>query len=202
VKSSIVSALVLTAVSVLGSATTAGASTIVFDPTEDIYMSASGTSCSGNVDLDTVSGYNPNVGCFTLGWTFGGIVASGTETTLDVYTKDDESDDSQVDSFTLSFDGTPSGANYSVTNGGSSQLTLTVANSLLADGSLALVLKVNPTPGGNFNDFLFDKSVLTTVVATGGSLPETAPVPEPATLGLLGFGLAAMARKFRPSARG
>jgi hypothetical protein len=165
-----------------------------FDPIDVLMSGQASTACSGtNGVIDSIVPGDP---CESLTWThtlagFNGATDTLSSASAVITVYNDASDGPERFDIVLDLLHPPSGT---VTDGSTvgSPLTFTYnVVSQLADGSLAVTLT---SQNGN-HDFFFAKSELT----AAGTRTDVSPVPEPASIGLVGLGFVAIARRrFRP----
>ena len=166
--------------------------TDTYDP-DNVLLDKKGGTCTGlNGATDSVSGFVDGA-CDSLTWThsllgFNASTDTLSSASLSLWFHDD--DDPSADKFNYVFDVLV--GDGSLTSELVPSLFTFDVLSLVGDGQIAAGLS---TKAG---DLIFERSVLTAYGERGdGNIAQVSAVPEPASLTLLGLGLAGLARRLR-----
>jgi hypothetical protein len=204
----------------LAASAPAGASSItdIYDPT-DVYMVASadgGLSCTGTNVAGTTAGDTSNqtaAGCSSLSYTHfltGYTVPPDSGLTADLtvfYYNDDSGEGSEKFRLVVAADGTvlvdqDEVSNTSTADNPEFYFNPSVATYFADDGALALIVSALGSGGTVANDYFFQKSIVNASWTDGDiDLPDTAAVPEPASLLLVAAGAVAVSQAIRKRKR-
>jgi len=199
----IVLAIAIGAVAACATPATASPIVDVHDPAIDIYFVKDGAACTGanpghGVNGDVSDAYSCESLVFThsIAPEFNPSVYSLYNAELMLYFHDDEPGQPSI--YSLLLDGTDFGElTIASGTGTQSHYPYDVKLKVADDGQL----EVNIVRAGNkHSDFYLEKSTLSASYGAGSETPLT-PVPEPASLLLLGGGLTGIAAQLRRSRR-